>query len=372
MKRFYSIILVVFLGVDVFAQAVPQPWIPSGADTSYPRSIIHANEIAALKTSLASGKNINLYTEVYSNAISPAPAGNDLIGDKQSRAGIAKNAAFCFLLGVKPSGNTTTTLSATEKNNLKNASRILIEQLNTYVNILSNDSTENYNLWQWTSKQIIDYVSAYDLLRGGGATETELAVAKKALKIFTGNLYHEATKPDLGFSFFQSTKNNHALMTAGAIGLSAVVLNNLQDTIEMYQPTKWINAAMWNIHNVLWWDMKSQSSVDKISGYAEGPYYFKYAFCNLLPFFRAVGYYIKDTTTWYQFQDINRKIRNPWFDTNYLKIYDWFEAIRLPDGRMPAIEDSYTYCSFPELAILRNSKYVWPLAFSQLDAAQSN
>jgi len=372
MKRLYFLLALLSIYVSVFAQALPQPWIPKGADTSYPRSIIHSSELASVRNSLAAGKNLALYNEVYLNAKSTPPAGNVLLGDKQNRAYIAKNAAFCFLLGIKPNGNTTAQLTVAEKNSLKTAARTLLEQLDPYINILSTDSPTNFDTWQWSSKQIIDYVTTYDLLRGGGATAAELAIAKDRVKQFTGNLYYQATKSDLGASFFQGAKNNHALMTAGAIGISAIILNDIQDTIDMYEPTSWINAAMWNIHNVLWWDIKRQSSIDVNSGYAEGTYYFKYAFCNLLPFFRAMGFYLKDTTISYQFTDINRKIRNPWYDTNYTKIYDWFEAIRMPDGRMPAFEDSYTYRCFPELAILRNPKYVWPLTLSQLDVAQTN
>jgi Secretion system C-terminal sorting domain/Heparinase II/III-like protein len=372
MRKFYVLILIFYSCIDAMAQSVPQPWMPLGADTTYPRSIIHTTEIASLKTSLASGKNIDLYTEVYNNALSTPPIGNDINGDKQARASLAKNAAFCFLLGVKPNGNSTIALTPTEKSTLKTTAKTLLEQLNAYVNILSTDSPTNFDTWQFTSKQIIDYACAYDLLRGGGATEAELVIAKNALKTFTGNLYYQSTKTDLGASFFQGAKNNHALMTAGAIGMSAIILSNLQDTNPIYQPTNWINCAMWNIHNVMWWDIKCQSSFSSNSGYAEGTYYFKYGFCNLLPFFRAIGFYLKDTVISYEFNDINRKIRNPWYDVNYTKIYDWFEAIRLPDGRMPAIEDTYVYASFPELAILRNPKYVWPLTLSQLDAVQSN
>ncbi len=372
MKKLYIFIFFVFSINRFYAQSIPQPWIPFGADTSYPRSIIHTDEISGVKISLAAGTNIDLYTEVYNNAISIPPTGNDVLDDKRNRAYIAKNAAFCFLLGVKPSGNTITSLSTSEKDYLRITSRTLLEQINTYVNVLSSDSPTNFDNWQWTSKQIIDFVTAYDLLRGAGVSETELTLAKNAVKVFTGNLYFEATKTNLGTNFFQGAKNNHSLMTAGAIGMAAVILSDIKDTLDQNKPYNWINAAMWNIHNVMWWDIKRQSTVGKYTGYAEGTYYYKYAFCNLLPFFRAMGFYLKDTTLSYQFSDINRKIRNPWYDTNYVKIYDWFEAIRMPDGRMPAIEDSYNYRCFPELAILRKPKYVWPLTLSQLDNVQDN
>lgn len=354
------------------AQILPGAWIPPGADTTYPRSIIHGNEVASVRTSLAAGVNLDLYSEVYNSAMSAPPLGNGLLDEKRLRSYICKNAAFVLLMGVKPSGTTTVPLNVIEQTYLRTTSRTLLEQINPYVNILSTDSPSNYDNWQWTSKQIIDFATAYDLLRGSGMTDLELALARLSLKNYVGNLYNEATKNSLGTNFFQGAKNNHALMTAGAIGMAAVILSDNNDTVSIYKPVNWINAAMWNIHNVLWWDIKKQSLIGTYAGYAEGTYYFKYGFCNLLPFFRAMGYYMKDTTMTFEYNGINRKIRNPWYDTNYVKIYDWIQAIRMPDGRMPALEDAYTYRCFPELSMVGKAKYNWPVALSQLDAQQYN
>ena len=345
-------------------------WRPPNADTSYPRSIIHNWEIPVVKLSLAQGQNISVYTNLYNNAMSNPPAGNTQIDERASRSAIAKNCAYVYMLGVKPNGNSTTQLTPTEKDNLKTKSITLIQQLNNYVNPMSLDSPLNFDFWQYISKDMIKYIEAYDFLKGGGATDVELAGAKLTLKVFVGNLYYNSTLGIGGANFFQTAKNNHALMSAGALGLAAVVLSDIPDTLTKYNPQNWIDCAMWNIHNVLWWDIRKLSSVKSSAGDAEGTYYFKYAFCNLLPFFKAMGNFLPDTTMYYNFY-FPRKIRNPWYDTNYIKIYDWFASVKLPDGRMPAIEDSYVYMTFPELAILRNPKYLWPLHLSQLDSLQS-
>jgi hypothetical protein len=358
--------------IALCAQPAPGPWIPAGSDLSFPRGIIHSSEINSVKNALAAGVNLDLYNEVYTHAISAPPANNDDIASKSTRAGQAKNAAFCLLLGVKPVAGNIYALTSGEKDLLRNRAVNLLENINTYINQFSTDSPGNYDLWQWSSKEMIDYTSAYDLLRGSGMTAAELTAARNRLKEFVGNLYYESTKTTLGGSFFQGAKNNHALMSAGAIGFAAVILSDLTDTAEKYKPLNWINAAMWNIHNVMWWDIKRQSVPGVDAGYAEGSYYFKYAFCNLLPFIRAMGVYLPDTSLTYNFLGIYRKIRNPWYDTNYNRVYDWMRTLLMPDGRMPPLEDSYVYRGFPELAILRNPRYNWPLHLSQLDPAQYN
>ncbi len=372
--RSVILLLILLSPVSLFAQSVPGPWRPSGADTTYPRTLLHSSEIPRLLDSLQSGTNSSLLTEVYNDALQALSPNNTSIGERIARASLAKNAAFFYLLNIKPSGNTTVALSPSERDQFKNKAITILEQINTFVNQMSGDSVSNYIEWQWNSKEIIQFVCAYDLLKGGGASDAELVNAKNRLKTYVGNLYGEASKSfnSFGGNFFQIAKNNHAFMTAGAIGLSAVVLYDLTDTAANQKPLNWINAAMWNIHNVMWWDIRKQSVPGGNTGYAEGTYYFKYGFMNLLPFFRSMGYFLKDTSIEYKYSNIPRKIRNPWYDTNYDKVYDWFYSLRMPDGRMPSVEDSYTYRCFPELSVLGKSKYNWPLHLSQLTHAQNN
>lgn len=350
----------------------PKPWLPARADTTYPRTIIHSSEIQQVKDSLKAGRNIAIYHSVYDNALSLSPIGNTTINDKSSRSEIAKNAAFVFLLGVKPVGNSTDSLTVSERVLIRNKVLGLLNEINTYVNQFTVDSPFNFDFWQYTSRDIIKYAEAYDFLKGGGVPDDLLLNARKGLKSLTGNLYEQSARAVTGFSFFQTYKNNSALMSASALGLAAVVLNNHKDSAEQFHPLNWINCAMWNVHNILWWDIRRQSDVKKYAGYGEGPYYGRVALCNVMPFIKAMGNFIPDTAVYYIYNQIDRKLRNPWYDTNYTKIFDWYAGIRMPDGRMPNIEDSYNHKFFPELAVMRKQKYVWPNYYSGLDSLQEN
>jgi hypothetical protein len=108
----------------------------------------------------------------------------------------------------------------------------------------------------------------------------------------------------------------------------------------------------------LWYDAKRQSEPGVEAGYAEGPYYFKYAFLNCLPFFRAFGNFRPDCTYSFTWNNVTRQIRNPYYDPNYDLLYQWITDITLPDGRLPALEDSYTDMAMPELAIAGKAQYV--------------
>ena len=368
----FFLLILSFVAKHQFAQSIPEPWNPPNANYDYPRTLVNKNQLASLKAALAAGVNNDLLNELYIRALQAPPLGNTTSGDRGQRATLAKNAAFFVLLNVKPTAGSTAPLTSTERVNLKNKSKILMEEINTFINQFSTDSPSNYIEWQWNSKQIIDFVCAYDLLRGAGIDTIELQQAKIKVKTYVGNLYNEASKQVSFTNFFQGAKNNHALMTTGALGIAAVVLNDLTDTLDRLKPSNWINAAMWNTFNVMWWDIRKQSTPGKYAGYAEGPYYMRYAFTNLLPFFRSIGNFLPDTSIEYTYFSIPRKIRNPWYDTNYVFIYDWIQAIRMPDGRYPPIEDSYIYKAFPELALLGKPKYNWPLYLSQLNVSKEN
>ena len=268
----------------------------------------------------------------------------------------------------KPSAGTLTSLSAADRTKLVTNVKSLLENINTAV-----EAVTNYTNWQWRSKELIDYMIAYDLLRGAGEDETAMAASKTKLQEFAGNLYNQSVTGFIRvYYFYNNIKNNHALMTAAALGLSAVVLNDATSTIATQQPINWINNGLYNIDNVLWRDAKRQSDSTAIAGYAEGPYYFKYAFLNVLPFVRAMGNFLPDGRNRYTYNGVSRSIRNPYYDPKYDLLYEWMSAILMPDGRYPALEDSYIDMGMPELALTGKSQYVQPLHLKKLASNQLN
>ncbi|MGV3587796.1 MAG: hypothetical protein ACO1OF_12385, partial [Adhaeribacter sp.] len=343
-------------------------WLPAGADLSYPRTLLKAGQIAPVQNSLTTATNLAIYSGVYNSINTTPPSGNTSSDERRTRATFAKNTAFVILMDRKPAGGTLTTLLPEDRIRFIANVKSLLENINPAVEVVT-----NYTNWQWRSKELIDYMIAYDLLRGAGENETTLAVSKAKLQEFAGNLYNQSVTGFMGFYYFYNNiKNNHALMTAAALGLSAVVLNDATSTTAAQQPLNWINNGLYNIDNVLWRDAKRQSDSTAIAGYAEGPYYFKYAFLNVLPFVRAMGNFLPDGRNRYTYNGVSRSIRNPYYDPKYDLLYDWMSAILMPDGRYPALEDSYVDMGMPELALTGKSKYVQPLHLKNLASNQLN
>lgn len=338
-------------------------WAPAGADLSYPRTLLTASDVPKVRASLATASNRALYQGLYNEAQGNPSGDNTSSSGRRMRATFAKNAAFVVMLDYQPTGEA---LPPDQRAALLTKTRVVLENLNPSVEAFATFSGGTYTEWQWRSKELIDYLIAYDLLRGAGETPEALAASQARLQEFAGNLYRQSITPFLGVSFYSYVKNNHTLMTAAALGMAAVVINDVTSTDRNRQPTTWAGAGLYHIDNILWRDAQRQSDSTQVTGYAEGPYYCKYALLNCLPFFRAMGHFLPDGRQTYTFGTSARSIRNPYYDPKYTRLYDWLAAITLPDGRLPALEDSYVDMAMPELALTGQARYVQPLALSRL------
>lgn len=368
LKIYISLIFLSLLFYTNLNAQTDGSWQPLGAQTSYPRTLLKAGQVLPVRQSLTTPPHTALYSGLYNSINTTPPATNTSADERRTRATFAKNTAFVIIMDRKPSADTLTSLSPEERTQFVTNVKSLLENINPAV-----EAVTGYTNWQWRSKELIDYMISYDLLRGAGEDETAMAASKAKLQEFAGNLYNQSVTGYLDiYYFYNNIKNNHALMTAAALGLSAVVLNDATSTIAAQQPINWINNGLYNIDNVLWRDAKRQSDSTAIAGYAEGPYYFKYAFLNVLPFIRAMGNFLPDSRGLYTYNSVSRSIRNPYYDPKYDLLYDWVSAILMPDGRYPALEDSYIDMGMPELALTGKSQYVQPLHLKNLAANQLN
>jgi hypothetical protein len=368
LKYLRFLVAVVCWSFGLAGHAQTGAWLPAGANTSYPRTLLQAADIPAVQATLAGSSSARkLYAGLYAGTGATPPTDNTSSGGRRARATFAKNTAFVLLLNRRPDGAALASLTEAEQAALLSGAQSALETLNPAV-----EGVVNYTEWQWRSKELIDYLVAYDLLRGAGVPEASLATAKARLQTFAGNLYQQSNQPFFGVSFYAFVKNNHTLMTAAALGMAAVVLNDATSLSTQQQPRNWINAGMYHLDNVLWQDAQRQSDPAAVAGYAEGPYYFKYAFLNCLPFFRAMGHFLPAGSLPYTVGTRTRDIPNPYYDPRYARLYDWITAILLPDGRLPALEDSYVDMGMPELALTGQRRYVRPLALGNLAPQQFN
>ncbi len=337
-------------------------WLPPGRDPSFPRSYPDSLEIPVVRNSLTDPDIQPLYNPVWWNAGNIIPSGNSTYTDRFARAGIAREAAFIYLMDRKPAGNTIVSLTQADRDTMLNRAIMLLESMNTEVDV--GTFWTFYNPWQHRSKELISYLIAYDHLRGAGVPEGLLQTARNKLVLFAGNLYQKAmaSYTFLNLQFFTYQFNNHSIMTASALGLAAVILAEHTSTNINQQPLNWINAGLYNLDNTLWMEngvYPRVSEPDTLAGYAEGPNYFKYGFENAFPFIRAMGNFLPDGLYPVTFGSNTRHIKNPWFDDRFDRIYDWMNRIRMPDGSSPAIHDSYAGFGTTITALSGKPRFNW-------------
>ena len=320
-------------------------WNPPGADFSFPRTLLDTTQIDTIRNTLSDPEIYTIYQLVWDNATSDPPAGNSTDGERFSRSVIAKEAAFVALMNQKPVNGNIIALTSQEREQLIAKSQQLLEEINTAVGFQS--GWIFYQEWQHRSKELVNYLIAYDLLKGQELAVGSLQLAKDSLIAFTGHLYHQAmatyTVFIWQFKFFEFQFNNHSIMTASSLGLAAIVLNDHESPDPDYQPQNWIDAGLWNLDNTLWREdgiYPRVSEPDTLAGYAEGPAYLEYGFENAFPFIRAFWNFLPDSSYAMTFGGVTREIRNPWYDPSYANLYEWMNLIRMPDGSSPAIHDS--------------------------------
>ena len=355
MKTIRLSLLLSLFSLSLHAQG---EWRPANGTFVHPRTLTSPVEVDVVREIIGVKPLGELFTSLWYDVWGKMPPQeNGTSNGRRGRAGFAKNAAFVLLVDRGISGSEVQPLDPAERAAIRETLLELLRTINPDV-----ETALEYTEWQWRSKELIDYLCAYDMALGAGVPKDSLVAARNLLQDFAGNLHREATLSVAGLSFFTTIKNNHALMTAAALGMAAVVLNDVGDVDPNRQPQSWIKTALWNIDNLFWRDESRRlSEPGVIAGYAEGPHYLRYASLNLLPFFRSLGHVLPDGEIGVDFNGSERTIRHPFHDPDYELLWEWIYRLRTPEGLLPPLEDTFVNEGFPELALTGEQKYVWPI-----------
>lgn len=328
-------VLICYLLYSFASYAQDGRWHPE--ITLRPRAIFRPTERQQVKDNIQNdGIYATMYRSMYSSSLNSS-------SDQTAQAKIAKVAAFVVAMDIEPSGNAFSKLNPQTRATLASKVTTYLQSLNPTVK----SPSTNY---QWRASELIHFAQAYDLLQGSGFTRD--TVAEKKLAQFASNAYDE-------LGLFLTVRNNLSIKLASALGMTAVVLNDYPSTDASMQPKNWIARAMTFIDDSFW---KTMSTAGTVSGYSEGPYYFRYAMMSAAPFFYAMKNFNGDWTENYQ----GTSLRSPWFDTRYHNLYDWIAKLQMPDGRIPFFEDTYIDSYFPELGIFssipnQSAPYAWQM-----------
>ncbi|MCB9230280.1 MAG: T9SS type A sorting domain-containing protein [Bacteroidia bacterium] len=368
MKQFFFLILILFCGSFLVAQT--GVWNPANADLSRPRTLMKAAEIAAVISYITSDSIYHdlykrMYNEVLGFNIGPT-TGND--GKRRIQACKAKNCAFILLLNRKPLSNgTLDTLTTSERNNLISRGLQMMNYMDNTV-----EAYPNWDPYLWRSNELVNQLIAYDLMLGAGIPDTTLAPVRAKLVDYAADLYHETNVNFFGAGFWPLKVNNHGLRTAGALALAAVVLNDQGDNSNAdRRASSWGNAGMYNIEEIMWKGSEHMAEEGSVTNYCEGSHYLDFGFKHLLPLFQALSNFIPNGTLQFTYDGNSHSMPHPFYDSRYDSLYQWAQFCRMPDGRMPPLEDAFVDQGFPMVALTEKSQYLWEMDYSTLNSVSN-
>lgn len=344
--------LVLASPAGAFAQGA---WTPAGADLSYPRTLLKSSEIPAARNWILNNPDMfsfyaGLYSDAFGQNLPPVLSSNQ---DRRIAAHTAKNCAYVLLLDRKPvQPSSLDTLSNTDATNLQNKAISLLERINTNV-----ETYPDFGNYLWRANELIDNLIAYDLLKGAGVPDSLLTISRAKLHEYSTNFHTQVAFNTFGLGLTSLHVDNHTLRACGALGMSAVVLNDATSSSVDGQPQKWIQTALWNIDNVLWRSNVRQSDPGVIAGYSEGPHYLRFGMRHCLQFFHAMGNFVPDNTFAVTFDGRNANVRHPFHDPNFDLLWEWVMRIRMPDGRDPQIEDCFAQTFNADMVLTEDPRF---------------
>jgi len=310
-------------------RAQPAPWPPAGANLAYPRTLLRPAELGAVRAALAAPARQALYQHLWAD-VQHAPRAAAPSPRRQSQATWAKNAAFVVLLGRQPSGPGLALLAPARAQALRDSASYLLAHLDPEV--ATGLGPAPPAAWAGRAQELMDYLVAYDLLRGSGVAPAALAGGAARLQEFAGNLYQQSTTPLGLYSLCSTLRPNPTLLTAAALGLAAVVLSEATSPEASYQPGNWAAACLYNLDGVLHREAQYPAEAG-LPGFEE-------ALHCCAPLFRALGHFLPDEQPAYTFGATTRCVRNPYYDPAYRPLYHWLAASSVVNNDLIASAES--------------------------------
>ena len=311
----------------------------------------------------------NLYNYATTNEPAKCPKDN-----KCSHPAWVKNNALIYIVGLKYESylvnnepkDTFYLLTETERNQFAERANNGLKNLNP--DIISCWGGGDCKYISLKAFDLIQYLEAYDLLKGGGYIGDDRnsidCSPRNKLREFSRNMHIQAE--DI-INSFTGWKKNHGIICASSLGLSSIVLQSAGTELNYgrfflgwivgkgtswprpnYNPQNWdkrargtqggyslfggedgLNDLFFKGKHTLGYLNVPQTNADGTAGYAEGPGYFNYALQTFLPYVRARDNWISKINSYLGPNE-----------TKYTNMFRWYLQILNPDGTLPNYDNS--------------------------------
>jgi len=330
-------------------------WHPVGVDLSRPRVLFRAAARDRVQERLAREP----YRTVFADLLARAAHADGIALDDHSipsariKARAAKNLAFAYAVDrTVEDGRVVPFPTSAARTAAGDRVRDLLVAMYTRSRIAVDPPLGGWDRDINTSEELLQYATAYDTVLGAGYDfGADASRVEDNLVTLAAELYDNYVNPGSASFYTNLHQNNHrsksgaALVVAG-IAMAEYTAPAAADPRGIRDPSAWIAYGLDQVDALMRYVL-----VTGDGAYAEGPFYFRYASQNLLPFARAWDHLVEGRA--WPAGDV--EIPSLWRHPLFARSLRWAFDMTLPDGSLAPIDDgnpgrSYYFGATPAAA----------------------
>lgn len=345
LDAFPSLGLVLLCSVAA-ASAAQAAWQPPGVDLTRPRVLYRAADHDRIQTRLAREPYRSVFVDLLARSAMADAVGLDdhTIPSARIKARAAKNLAFAYAIDrTVLDGQVVAFPSLNARNAVGDRVRDLLVSMYPRSRIAVEPPLGGWDRDINTSEELLQYATAYDTLLGAGYDfGSDAARIEENLVALAAELYDNYTNPGSASFYTNLHQNNHRSKSGAALVVAGIALAEHvallgSDPRNIRDPAAWIAYGLDQIDALMRYVL-----VTGDGAYAEGPFYFRYAAQNLLPFARAWDALVGGRPWPAGDLEVPSLWRHPLFSRSLR----WMLDMTLPDGSLAPIDDGNPGRSF--------------------------
>ena len=338
-----QVLLVCCLATATAARAA---WQPVDVDLTRPRVLYRAADHEHIQNRIGREPYRTVFVDLWTRAAMADGVALDdhTIANTRIKARAAKNLAFAYAVDrTVVDGQVVPFPAASTRRDAADRVRDLLVAMYTRSRLAVDPPLGGWDRDINTSEELIQYATAYDTLLGAGYDfGADAARIENNLVALAAELYDNYLNPGSAGFYTNLHQNNHRSKSGAALVVAGIAVAEYAaapgtDPRAIRDPAAWIDYGLDQVDALMRYVL-----VTGDGAYAEGPYYFRYAAQNLLPFGRAWDRLV-DGRPW-PVGDL--VIPSLWRHPLFARSLRWMFDMTLPDGSLAPIDDGNPGRSF--------------------------
>ncbi|MBX3026445.1 heparinase II/III family protein [bacterium] len=318
-------------------------WLPPGVDLTRPRILFRAADLPVIQARLDREPYATLLREVVrrSRDADGVALDDHAIGSERLKARAAKSLAFLYAIDrTLAAGQVRPFATVADRRAVGQRAHELLAAMYNRSRLAVPPPLGGWDRDISTSEELLQYATAYDLLLGAGYDFGAAApLIEERIADLASELYENFAHPETANNFALLHQNNHRAKSGAALVIAALAVAEYAAP-PGGDPRQVRDAARWLAYGLDQADLIMRYGLVTGDGaYAEGPFYFRYASQNLLPFWRAWDRLV-DGGSW-----LVEGIEVPsyWRHPLLARSLRWALDMTLPDGSLAPVDDGNPY-----------------------------